>query len=444
MRRRPSGLDRHSRERRGCGESSDLISVVIAAGLLLVAAEGPAQTPPPPSPPGGVPITFLPPPLEGTLSTGIYTVDGKLVRTLNREATERDFTVGLNGFITQWDGKDNAGKIVAAGKYFVRGYAVGATDVQGVAFHGNDWLSEDENVPRIADLTGMEIDGAELLLLGRGIDAKDCVIHLPRKSGEVTFDPFDRAALAAGSGDVRFSSTAAKALAQKGTDQANSAPIAVPGRGGTKWSIESGRGQAAQRKVLQRSADGAEILRELEIEANEPQPVGIAAAPDADEIYLLERNASEVRVRGLRLKKVENTSDGKAVSEWELFLTKSIRIYSAFAQFAPALGRIPPPQAVEKVRVNLVPNELLSVAPAAVQIGIGMDEHGSFLQTLDGLLLRRVTDTPHLRWATLASERDGSISLFQSDGAAVEEYRLGKLDQMMAFDAGEYAWAPPK
>ena len=99
---------------------------------------------------------------------------------------------------------------------------------------------------------------------------------------------------------------------------------------------------------------------------------------------------------------------------------------------------------MEKLRINLVPNELLSVAPAAVQISVGIDERGSFLQTTDGLLLRRVTDTPHLRWATLATERDGTVSLFQSDGAAVEEYRLGKLNQMMAFDAGEYDLAPPK
>jgi hypothetical protein len=73
-----------------------------------------------------------------------------------------------------------------------------------------------------------------------------------------------------------------------------------------------------------------------------------------------------------------------------------------------------------------------------------LTKSGSFLQTMDGLLLRRVTDTPHLRWATLTTDRDGTVSLFESDGAAVEEYRLGKLNQMMAFDAGEYEVAAPK
>src|SRR5678815_493714 len=45
-------------------------------------------------------ITFLPPPIDGTLSLGIYDKSGKLARTLHREAeAEKDFTVGLNGLI---------------------------------------------------------------------------------------------------------------------------------------------------------------------------------------------------------------------------------------------------------------------------------------------------------------------------------------------------------
>ena len=35
-------------------------------------------------------------------------------------------------------------------------------------------------------------------------------------------------------------------------------------------------------------------------------------------------------------------------------------------------------------------------------------------------------------------EADGALSLFQSDGAVTEEFRVRKLEQMMAFDAGEY------
>jgi hypothetical protein len=393
---------------------------------------------------GTVRITFLPPPLEGILNIGIYTLEGKLVRTLAREATEKDFTVGLNGFITTWDGKDDAGMQLPAGRYFVRGYAIGVIQIEGIAFHGNDWISEEENSPRIADITAIDFDGADLLLAGRGVGSADCVIRVERDSGDLKFEPYDRAAVA-GNLEVSFSSPAAKRMAARVVQPEGAEVLTCKGKDGTLWSIETLPGDAsARRKIVQRSADNSEILRELEFEAGDPQPAAIAASPDRDEIILLERDASQIRLRGLRLKKVENGADGKAVSEWELFVSKAIHLFPSFEKFLPHLGRTPAPQAVEKLRVSLVPNELLSVAPAAVQLSVAIDEKGSFLRSSDGLFLRRVTDTPQLRWGTLATEPDGVVSLFQWDGAAVEEFRLGKLDQMMAFDAGEYDLAAPK
>jgi hypothetical protein len=394
-----------------------------------------AQQPPPAPPSGSLQITFLPPPIEGTVSTGIYTAEGKLVRTLNSEATERDFTVGLNGFITQWDGNDDAGKRLPAGKYFVRGYGVGPVQVEGVAFHGNDFLSDDENIPRVKAIAAIALDGPELLLLGIGVGAKDCIIHLARSSGELTFEPFVRESAET----AAFNSANAKALALAPRGDAAAKPPSSPGRDGTQWTIESAPdGASTARKVIQRSADGAEVLRELDFAAKEPQPAAVAAAPDRDELFLLERGPTEIRVRGLRLKKVEAAADGKAISEWEVFILKSLQTYPSLEKFMPALGRTPAPQPAEKVRVALIANELLSVAPAAVQITVGTDAQGSFLRTVDGLLLRRVSDTPALRWVSLVTEADGTVSLFQGDAAAVEEYRLTKLDQMMAFDAGEY------
>jgi hypothetical protein len=334
---------------------------------------------------------------------------------------------------------------VSAGKYFVRGYAVAAIDVEGVAFHGNDWLSGDDTVPRIIDILALQLDGSELLLAAKGLGPKDCIIHLSRESGEMKFDVFDREALSTGAADAPFSSPAAESLALKLSAPEKGPQVSSPGKAGSIWTIVIAASDSpTRRKIVQTSADGSEIFRELEFQPNEPQPSAIAASLERDEIYLLERNDKETRVRGLRLKKIENAADGKAVSHWELFLTKSIHRFPAFEAFASHLNRTSPPQPVEKLRVSLVANELLSVAPAAVQISARTDESGSFLRTMDGLLLRRVTDTPHLRWATLTTDRDGTISLFESDGAAVEEYRLGKLNQMMAFDAGEYEVAAPK
>ena len=82
-----------------------------------------------------------------------------------REATEKDFVVGLNGFITHWDGKDDAGKPAAAGKYFVRGYAVGELDIEGVAYFGNDWIA-DEDSARVSEFGEMKVAGREFSAVG--------------------------------------------------------------------------------------------------------------------------------------------------------------------------------------------------------------------------------------------------------------------------------------
>jgi hypothetical protein len=93
-------------------------------------------------------IAFVPPPMEGTISLGIYNSEGKLVRVLHREAAESQFGIGLDGLITEWDGKTDDGKEAPNGKYFARGLVVGDLGVEGVAYHGNDWIT-DNSSPRI-------------------------------------------------------------------------------------------------------------------------------------------------------------------------------------------------------------------------------------------------------------------------------------------------------
>ncbi len=351
----------------------------------------------------GVRITFLPPPLDGTLSAGIYTIDGKLVRVLANEAHDDAFAAGLNGFITSWDGKDDSGAPAAAGNYFVRGYAVGDVEVEGVAFHGNDWL-EDDDVPRLCDLRAVRVEGRELLIDVLAASGQAGRVKLNVDSGARSF--------------AMQESAAEPASAQS-----------------SAWRIEDGT-------LVQRKGD--EVLRQLVIPPAEPQPFAVTAAPDRDELFLLERNEREVRLRALRLRETKSEADGRVISEWEVFLTKSIAAQGAFAQAAAALEHEQAPVPEDQVRVALIPNELLNVGPAALQISVAFDDKGSLLRTADGLPLRRITATPNLKWAVLTREPDGSVTLFQSDGAVIEEYRLRKLDQMMAFDAGEYEWTGAK
>jgi hypothetical protein len=84
----------------------------------------PAQTPSP-SPARSVRISFVPPPIEGTISLGIYDQAGKIVRVLHRNAPLNDFMIGADALVTRWDGKDNGHQDLPSGRYHARGYLVG-------------------------------------------------------------------------------------------------------------------------------------------------------------------------------------------------------------------------------------------------------------------------------------------------------------------------------
>ena len=381
---------------------------MLLCGLGTLAS---AQDETPPVPDKGTQITFLPPPMEGTLSLGVYSLDGKLVRVLKREATEKDFVVGLNGFITQWDGKDDANKPLAPGKYFVRGYAVGELEIEGVGYFGNDWIV-DEDSPRVSEFGEMKIAGRELLITALDGGKQTGIMHHDLPTGKLTFEPHEGDAVA-------------------------ELPQQAKGMGETTWAIVKDEGKPV---VIQRNAAG-ESLRELDPAPGDPVAVSIAAAPDRDEIFIAERGEKQFRVRGLRLKETTSAADGKKISNWEVFFNKSAWKSDSYTAAAPLLERSPPFSPAEKVHVKLVPNPLLQVAPAALNLSVAVDDAGSLLQSADGLPLRRVTDTAHLLWAVIGPTGK-TLTLFQSDGAVVEEFRIGKLGNIMAFDAGEYELKP--
>ena len=75
-------------------------------------------------------ISFVPPPLEGTISLGIYDKTGKLVRVLQQQAQFSEFATGADGLVTQWDGKNDDDQDLPSGKYHARGYLIGSLKLQ--------------------------------------------------------------------------------------------------------------------------------------------------------------------------------------------------------------------------------------------------------------------------------------------------------------------------
>ena len=434
--------------------------LLTSAFCLLVSAKAQdAETPLPPPKKGTVRITFIPPPMEGTLSLGIYDKSDKLVRVLAREAAEKDFVIGLNGLTTHWDGRDDAGRTLPAGTYSARGYSVGAIEVEGVAYHGNDWMLDDES-PRIRRIFSVELrKSGHLVLWAEAPDGKPHLVRCDQAgefAGEIPPDP-EVAALAVGgtppADPPEAKPTAFAAIAEGRVvlrEGAETRPLNLPeltkpldaslGRDGV-WIIDQG---AERIEVKEYRLDG-EFLRRLAIDPTEPAPRRIFASRTSDLIFLIEEQPGLQRVRGLALETppAEAAKDGEpATSTWKTVLGKTIIASDNFAAVAGRLGRILPFIPRDKFTVQLLPNPLLREALTSVNVTIEFGPRGSFIKSLDGLPLRRVTEAPFLKWAVIGQEGSGKqLTIFQGDGAVVEEFKARKLANMMAFDAGEYEWA---
>jgi hypothetical protein len=104
------------------------ILFAVAIGFLAISCLSGQEPSPSPSPSAtparSVRISFVPPPLEGKISLGVYNEWGQLVRVLHQEAEFDEFTIGADALSTKWDGKDDYDYDLPAGKYSARGFLV--------------------------------------------------------------------------------------------------------------------------------------------------------------------------------------------------------------------------------------------------------------------------------------------------------------------------------
>jgi len=104
--------------------------ILFAAALGFLATSFSRGQEPSPSPnPSATParsvrISFVPPPLEGKISLGVYSEWGQLVRVLHQEAEFDEFTIGADALSTKWDGKDDYDYDLPPGKYSAHGFLV--------------------------------------------------------------------------------------------------------------------------------------------------------------------------------------------------------------------------------------------------------------------------------------------------------------------------------
>ena len=452
-------MTRSSRSGAPCLKAFGLALQTLLLAVLFSAAPGAfAQLNVPPPSNKGVQIAFIPPPMEGTISLGIYDKKGRLVRVLAHEGTQKDFTVGLNGFITTWDGRDADGKPLPPGPYSVRGFAVGALEVEGMAYHGNEWVVADDS-PRLRRVLSLGLGkSGKLELWAEGADGKPRLIPMKKAgefAGEIPAEPQTSAAVG-DAASVESAPSLSRAAVEDGKimilEKAGKREIKLPnvtapidaclGREGRIWVVD----QTADRaEVKEFSLDG-EFRRRLAVDPAEPVPTRIFASRTSELIFLIEEKPGLQRVRGLALESAGADAEASPASEtststWKTVLSKTILASDTFAMISGQLGLPKPFAPEEKFTVRLLPNPLLKDETPTLSVSVGHDATGSFVQTLDGLPLRHLTETPNLKWVVIGRQGSGKqLSIFQGDGAVVEEFRARKLANMMAFDAGDYEW----
>jgi len=422
-------------------ESASL-SVVRLFSFLALAASAHAQESATPiaSPPPArtVALRFAPPPMEGTISLGIYDAKGKLVRVLHREDAFSEFTAGHDALETSWDGNDDEGKPLPPGRYRARGFLVGDLKIEGVDYFFNDWVT-DETSPHIARISRIETQDGQLELHAITTRQKEILGLYDVASGKLTIPDLPPATAS------RADQTAAIENSEAVIDPVDSAM----GKGGTIWAISHARKGSLELEIEQlsgksdapQSGDGYVVLRKLSIPPNEPKPIDIAASRTDERIFLLEQTSALQRVRSLTLVATNPASIDKeqSISDWKVDFEKKIVAHPDFSlengkPVATSTSPLPPGEFSQKLQ----PNPLKRDQPDKVDLAVGIDADGSYLKTADGLPLRTISDTPALSRALIAPHDGNAIDVFQDDGAVVEQFRLSRLDQMMAFDCGDF------
>ena len=90
------------------------------------------------------------------------------------------------------------------------------------------------------------------------------------------------------------------------------------------------------------------------------------------------------------------------------------------------------------VKVRLVRNPLRKDKRPIVELGIGFNSEGSYLKTSDDLPLFKISETSNVTRAGISAKGENAVNVWYDDGTSVHQLRISNVDQMMAFDCGEF------
>lgn len=90
------------------------------------------------------------------------------------------------------------------------------------------------------------------------------------------------------------------------------------------------------------------------------------------------------------------------------------------------------------VKIRLLRNPLRKDKRPLVELGVGSNSEGSYLATKDGLPLFKVSEISTATRMEIAAKGENAVDIWQDNGTGAHQFRVSNVDQMMAFDCGEF------
>jgi len=457
----------------------------------------------------GQQIMFVPPPLEGVISLGVYDARGKLVRVLAKAAAVDSFKAGLDGLVTNWDGNDAAGKPVPRGRYFARGVLVGNIEISGIAFHLNDWAGSPATSRVKGILDGCLLAGGNLAVLGDA-GTPQVLIAAPNQSNLVALpltlpatrikssgnslllfnseqlelidpatgnilwqkplpsirdaDAYGDRMVAIANDGIRLETASIPRLLKPPDGEAIrcallDSSLVVATKDGRLWKLtddhfdpvetgetnelldlSAGQGdtvwllvKSGSNTLLQQVDLSGKQVREITLPAELQNAKQVASARDGDSLLIIVELERGERVVGLRF---QNANEQHSI--WEKWLDRSI---VPFNYFDVKDGRVVPSDTRSDsapVFVKPANNPMENTRQQAFQLIAYWDDSGTWVANSDGLPLFQVSKTRNVQQLQWSSDGANGLRVYVSDGAAVEEYRVTRLENLYRFDAGSF------
>jgi hypothetical protein len=153
------------------------LCIAFAQGVANAQVSPSPAVSPSPTPARSVRLSFVPPPMEGTISLGIYDEGDQLVRVLHQEADFDEFSIGADALTTKWDGKDDYGYDLPPGKYSGRGFLIGPVKLEDL---GSITTAPNENLNSVrVKLVPNPLENNErpIVELGIGFDDENAFLR---------------------------------------------------------------------------------------------------------------------------------------------------------------------------------------------------------------------------------------------------------------------------